>query len=543
MIAVSLFFLWTIFDRLRRTFKEEAFKTAGVSLKEKSNSILMIIAYVGIAVDGFIFFFMNRQRLSLLSMIAGACLYLTARYLRNAAIRSLGAQWNVYISAKPISRIVKLGPFKYSRHPYYIATIFELIAYGLLFASLRTVLFAVLIFFPLMVLRIKLEERNLIEKFQGTYEDYKREVWWFFSIPKFLADIGPMQDLPQIVSIVRRFGFHQLHKIRFMSDSVVRYSRGYAISRISGAMIEIGMIEELLDKGHVDILKFGRENNFDVETLKILSDYFSVVGIFDKSHFDYRLTSYGKELFDVSRGIFTLLYAYMPVFEALPAIIHKDKKYGVDIFRKSDFVGKGSNELAELLPFPYARDILKRHKVNKILDIGCGAGEFLINSCRDNGFYGYGVDISPEVIAIASQNAQAKGVDSKAKFAVGDLCAVHELHKEFKKVDALVLMFVLHEFLKDSDRKVVTILSQIRENFPKSFILICEIVRWNIQKLTEHPISLAEHHLFHNLSKQGLANIEQWRSIFREAGFICAEERRFDRAGQAYFLLKANLNT
>ncbi len=538
-LLIVLFFAWTVVDRLRNTFGRESIKRKDITSFEKINSAIMIFLYVAIALDGLVGFLISNRQGFFFFNIFGILLYLLGRYLRNSAIQALRHQWNIYVSANPIGKIINLGPYEYMRHPYYSGTILELVGYGILFASFRAIFFTIVIFLPMILLRVYLEEQNLVHKFQKEYEEYKNTTNIVVSLKKFLENHSFFGDTSQLISIVKNFGIFQIAKIRFMSNSVERYSRGYAVSRIAGAMIEVGFVDALLKNPEVDLLQFAKGKGYDFNTLKIVCDYFSVLGIFKKRGFAYTLSEYGKKLFSYSRGVFTLLYAYMPVFEDLPDVIRKKKIYGKDIFRKSEFVGIGSNELAELLPFPYAKDMLKRHNLHKILDLGCGAGDFLINFCRENGFGGYGVDISPEVIGVAQKSALQKGISDRVKFQVGDILALDKLDKECKGIDVLIFMFVLHEFLTKDHDTVVRILRHINEKFPDKFVLISEVYRWSLPQLIASPVPVAEHHLFHRLSHQGLANLKEWRSIFRTAGFEIVEERRFDRAAQAYFLLKA----
>ncbi len=538
-LGVILFFIWTAFDRIKSTFKGGSFNSDQLRLSERLHSLLMITIYTCIALDGFILFLRSSHQISIFLVIAGVLLYLTARFLRSSTIKALGAQWNNHASANSISHIVTFGAFSYTRHPYYSATFLDLVAYALVFGSARTGALALVIYLPLLLHRLYVEEKNLMRKFPKAYEDYKANVGILFSFRKYFKEISLIKDSSQLFDIVKKFGFHQLVRIRNMSQSVSRYSRGYAVSRISGAMIEIGMIERLLQDGNVNLLKFSKEQNLDLNTLKIISDYFSILGILKKRQFTYSLTPYGEKLFHDSKGALMLLYAYMPVFEALPEIIRKEKKYGVNIFRKDEFVGRGSNELATLLPFPYAKDILARNHLNRILDIGCGAGQFLISFCQNNGFSGYGIDISPEVIEVAVRNAQQSGASSRVQFKIGDVHDLDKLRKTLdKEIDVITFMFVLHEFLEQGREGVVSILKEVKKNFPSQHVLISEVCRWSVPELIENPVPVAEHHLFHKLSKQGLATVKEWKSMFNEANFNCVEEKRFDRAAQAYFLLR-----
>lgn len=56
-----------------------------------------------------------------------------------------------------------------------------------------------------------------------------------------------------------------------------------------------------------------------------------------------------------------------------------------------------------------------------VYDLGCGDGRIVITAAKEYGATGKGIDINPERIAEAKANAQKANVNSKVKFAVGDL--------------------------------------------------------------------------------------------------------------------------
>jgi SAM-dependent methyltransferase len=68
--------------------------------------------------------------------------------------------------------------------------------------------------------------------------------------------------------------------------------------------------------------------------------------------------------------------------------------------------------------------MLKLANVRKgdiVYDLGCGDGRIVIAAARDYGATGVGVDIDPQRIKEANENARAAGVADKVKFIQGDL--------------------------------------------------------------------------------------------------------------------------
>ncbi|MGV3741978.1 MAG: SAM-dependent methyltransferase, partial [Burkholderiaceae bacterium] len=54
---------------------------------------------------------------------------------------------------------------------------------------------------------------------------------------------------------------------------------------------------------------------------------------------------------------------------------------------------------------------------------GCGDGRIVITAAKTYGARGVGIDIDPQRIREAQDNAQAAGVEDKVRFQVGDLFA------------------------------------------------------------------------------------------------------------------------
>ena len=61
------------------------------------------------------------------------------------------------------------------------------------------------------------------------------------------------------------------------------------------------------------------------------------------------------------------------------------------------------------------------HKGDVVYDLGCGDGRIVISAAKDFGARAVGVDINPERIKEATENAKKAGVASQVSFREGDL--------------------------------------------------------------------------------------------------------------------------
>lgn len=99
-------------------------------------------------------------------LAGGAALWLllfgAAQVLRYAAIASLGRRWNTRIFVLPGVSPIRRGPYRYLRHPNYVAVVLELAALPLAFGAVHTAaIVGALNLALLLFVRIPVETRAL----------------------------------------------------------------------------------------------------------------------------------------------------------------------------------------------------------------------------------------------------------------------------------------------------------------------------------------------------------------------------------------------
>ena len=94
---------------------------------------------------------------------AALAVVLAAQGLRWWVIRTLGAQWNVQIMAStPSLGVVTAGPYRWIRHPNYVAVFVELAALPLVHGAWLTAALGALAHVGILAGRIRAEERVLM---------------------------------------------------------------------------------------------------------------------------------------------------------------------------------------------------------------------------------------------------------------------------------------------------------------------------------------------------------------------------------------------
>jgi len=94
-------------------------------------------------------------------MTVGAVLLVAAKALKWWAIQSLGQAWTFRVIVMPGTPLVEEGPYRYLRHPNYVAVIGELVSVALLTNARVAGPVATIVFGALIVRRVSVENRAL----------------------------------------------------------------------------------------------------------------------------------------------------------------------------------------------------------------------------------------------------------------------------------------------------------------------------------------------------------------------------------------------
>jgi methyltransferase len=92
---------------------------------------------------------------------AGFALFVVSKVLKFWAIASLGRLWTYRVFVLPGEPLVTTGPYRWMRHPNYVAVVGEIVAMALVTAARVTGPAGLLLFGSLLMVRIRAEERAL----------------------------------------------------------------------------------------------------------------------------------------------------------------------------------------------------------------------------------------------------------------------------------------------------------------------------------------------------------------------------------------------
>jgi 2-ketoarginine methyltransferase len=296
----------------------------------------------------------------------------------------------------------------------------------------------------------------------------------------------------------------------------------------------------MLQRGRVEPATFAHSRNLDPEILHSLCDSLYSSRILKKVGAAYALDRKGRILVEVARGWFDFVYGYEELFHHLEALLRREKMYGTDVHRRTDFVAQGSGEVENWIYFPLAADIIAAHGYRNVLDLGCGDGAFLRELCKRNPrVTAYGIDIAPDAIADGIERTREARLEDRVHLYVHDVTEVEDLPPTLRHIDAAITFFVLHEIAYDGEARVVEFLSSFRRLFPGVPLIIFEINKPTPDAMRRRPGMAIQYFMQHELSHQRPVSRLEWRRLFKAAGFDSIEERHLGFARTSIFTLRA----
>jgi len=307
------------------------------------------------------------------------------------------------------------------------------------------------------------------------------------------------------------------------------------LAQVLVALWDSGVYEYLRERGHVEITAAGRELNLDPEILRSLIEYLVGWGILAPEADSFVLSAKGKPYWNyISRGVLTShLAGYNQLLVNLGPLLRKeidinDPKLNRDgrlVASGSGFALLGSNTI------PWVLKLIKQIGGSYVMDIGCGAGDFLIQlALRWPEGGGIGVDMNADAIAKAHSNSEKAGVDQRLMFFHTKLSAEPmSIDKNIlDKVDTITAMYLLHEFAgRGGSEAIRAAIAQMVAQFPGRKLLMLEGEKADPAALYANPprtFAQLDYTFIHPISRQGpLRTVPEWEQIIKSAGATLVE--------------------
>ncbi len=307
-----------------------------------------------------------------------------------------------------------------------------------------------------------------------------------------------------------------------------------------GAAWELGALDELHRVGALDVDSFATEGELHLPSVEEMFRALASVGIVER---DNRKVRPGRAFAAAYRAkplFYWLWQGSGELFAGMPALLRNANRVGTFYHRDAKAVSYASRQANATFFDPVFRQAMRplEGRFSTVVDLGSGSGERVIQIAEENpAVRAYGLDIADEVVAMANEEAERRGLADRVTFLTAD---VRELspRPEFAGTELLTCFMMGHD-LWPRDEAIVS-LRRLRELFPNvRRFLLGDTVRTVGIPDEEIPVFTLGFELGHTLMGQYLPTAEEWRGVFAEGGWRCVGEHGSDvLAGTVVFELE-----
>lgn len=304
-------------------------------------------------------------------------------------------------------------------------------------------------------------------------------------------------------------------------------------------------IFEAMRQKPVQPLTFALQTKLSVEVLTALLEYLRQRDLLTRSKEGYSLTPEGEALLDYELGQLEWVNAYQPATASLEHLLANLKKPGAAVAPRRDVLAASHAMRYSDSLFPALIDILKSNKVTHLLDLNCGAGDFILYAAQeDRNLVGVGIGGDGLLVRQANERINAAGFDRRflaVPASVAEVCIAPRRHLErigvsqqlWERFNMIVLMDALTEIAADDPERVTQALTGLAKFFPKTPLLLIESSSDPAQSSCCAP----ETALLTRLSGLAPLTKEQWQKHFTAAGYTLASTA--NAGGMAIYTLNA----
>jgi len=169
-----VFFALAMIQRYLETFSRSRKKKGRIS--ESWSFWLMTVVYIAVMLLALGEWAWREEAPRMGIAAVGLAMYGCGLALRFSARRALGDYWSVHVELHEHHSVVRRGPYRLIRHPGYLAMMLEVVGVPLVANAWFGTGVALFAYVPVVLLRLLMEERELIRKMGPEYQQFMSEV-------------------------------------------------------------------------------------------------------------------------------------------------------------------------------------------------------------------------------------------------------------------------------------------------------------------------------------------------------------------------------
>jgi phenylpyruvate C(3)-methyltransferase len=297
------------------------------------------------------------------------------------------------------------------------------------------------------------------------------------------------------------------------------YNSAVATWAIAAAW-ELGALDELRDSNVLDSDEFAAQHHLDRAATLGMFRALSAVQIVKRNNTKIAVGPHFTQVFQTRSFFHWLARGSAELFRQIPSVIQQENRVGDYYSRDPAAIAFACREINELCYDPWFWQAVGglEHPYGVVADLGCGSGQRLREMLtRYPGMRGIGVDIAPDSLADAEQEASAAGLADRLRFIQADVLSL-EACGEFEEVELLTCFMMGHD-LWPRERCIST-LRRIRDVFPRaSCLLLGDATSTDDKPDDDLPVFRLGFEFAHDLMGKTIPSVGEWEDAIKETGW------------------------
>ncbi|MFJ3090086.1 methyltransferase domain-containing protein [Streptomyces sp. NPDC086838] len=306
---------------------------------------------------------------------------------------------------------------------------------------------------------------------------------------------------------------------QFQTSSMPELISAMHLCQILQAVAETGLLDRLRDGRRS--LETGLLDGMNQRVGENILRYLVVRGLLEEWQGSYHFTHRGRlltsEISLARLGFY--VEAYGPVTRRTADLLTGAAVYGEDVHRSNGPLSRHCGTVFAKYYTPIVLEAMRDRGAKRILDLGCGAGQLLVDAClNDPDITGVGLDIAPAAVEVARELARSHGLEDRLEFVVADAFDPSTWPEPCHGVEVISMIGVLHEHFRDGDKAVVDILDAYAGYLTgEKMLLVGEPEPFYDDREND-----SDFFLMHVLTDQGFpVDRKAWATVFDRTGLTC----------------------